>query len=658
MHTPRTLAAALFSAAILLTTSFALADNDKSNGHHKGAATATSAQPTNAGEGQSHNSLTPSGGMGAPSQANSRSMDSPGQNQNGLSPMGKDKKNASDDTDRSAKSDRGFAQGLNGNSDDMVQNKVVIKLPNGQSAQFDVDSRMAATIKARGAHKALIFYSSDGKSVTSVSAIGERVHGHVVGTSGTAILFRTDDGQTRILNFGAAGAKLHLHRGSAISVETEDAAHARVISDDLLKKHAFDKFDKRATAALARKAKKSKSRDRDVAEVQDAAKHKCGESSGRRGGRAFANQMAKDAANDASGHNPPGLPHECVNPAGHTRGFCKSGSSSVDCSGSSSDTQNDVASADNGSGKTAKGRCGESAARNGRGRAFANQMAKDAANDASGHNPPGLPHECVNPAGHTRGFCKGKSSDVDCSSSGENDVASADTAGGTSKGKCGESASVRGRHGRAYANQMAKDAANDASGHNPPGLPHECINPAGHTRGWCKSSSTEADINCTSAVATQSAPSVANKPGTSPAVVGGGANAAPGPAVVGGGANAGVGPTVPGPHAINVPGFGTTPVGGGPGMVVGPPAGTGYVPARPRRAAAPRAIAAIPARANRPTRVMGAAIGPESIQLVPLSKTPCVWHRTAVMGAAVRPSRRVGRSYASGSHVHRHTNCQ
>jgi hypothetical protein len=34
--------------------------------------------------------------------------------------------------------------------------------------------------------------------------------------------------------------------------------------------------------------------------------------------------MAKDAANDASGHNPPGLPHECVNPAGHTRGFCKS----------------------------------------------------------------------------------------------------------------------------------------------------------------------------------------------------------------------------------------------------------------------------------------------------------------------------------------------
>lgn len=628
-------------------------------------------QPDNAGEGQAHNALTPSGGMDTPSRMNTPSrMDNPGRNdnpnQNGFSPNRG--KNAGDDTDRASKWDRGSAQGINGNSDDVVQNRVVIKMASGQSAQFDVDSRMAAAIKARGDHKALIFYSSDGKDVTSVSAIGERCHGQVVGTSGNSILFRTDDGQTRILSFGAAGAKLHLRAGSKISVETEDATHARVISDDLLKKHAFDKFDKRATADVDAKAKKAKKADVDVADAkakkakkrdtdladntQDTStKSKCGASSGRRGGRAFANQMAKDAANDASGHNPPGLPHECVNPAGHTRGFCKSGESSVDCSGSSS-TDNDVAM-DSGS-SSSKGKCGESASSR-HGRAYANQMAKDAANDASGHNPPGLPHECVNPAGHVRGFCKSGSSEVDCSGSGtENDVA-ADTGGSTSKGKCGESASASSRHGRAYANQMAKDAANDASGHNPPGLPHECINPAGHTRGWCKSGSTESDVSCTSAVAAQSSPSVANKPGTSP-VVGGGANAPAGPAVVAGGANAASPAVVAGPHAVNVPGFASTPLGG-PGMVVGPSTGTGYVgPAA--AATAPKSIAAVPVRAKHPTRVMGAAVGPESIQLVPLSKTPCVWHRTAVMGAAVGPSQRVGRLYASGSHVHRHTNCR
>jgi len=161
-------------------------------------------QPDNAGEGQAHNALTPSGGMDTPSH-----MDNPGRNnspnQNGFSPNGKDK-NTSDDPDRASKLDRGSAQVINGNSDEVVQNRVVIKMASGQSAQFDVDSRMAAAIKARGDHKALIFYSSDGKDVTSVSAIGERCHGQVVGTSGNSILFRTDDGQTRILSFGAAGA--------------------------------------------------------------------------------------------------------------------------------------------------------------------------------------------------------------------------------------------------------------------------------------------------------------------------------------------------------------------------------------------------------------------------------------------------------------------
>ncbi|HEX5274804.1 MAG TPA: hypothetical protein VFW34_05960 [Candidatus Rubrimentiphilum sp.] len=173
------------------------------------------------------------------------------------------------------------------------------------------------------------------------------------------------------------------------------------------------------------KTKKSKKLDVDVAKLDsdqqkldvDVARGACGHGSSRSGNPAFANQMAKDAANDASGHNPPGLPHECVNPAGHTRGFCKSSGSESICGGGSGSmggsSDVDVAKTDVDVTKSGMGKCGHGSSRSGN-PAFANQMAKDAANDASGHNPPGLPHECVNPAGHTRGFCKSSSSESIC----------------------------------------------------------------------------------------------------------------------------------------------------------------------------------------------------------------------------------------------------
>ncbi len=187
------------------------------------------------------------------------------------------------------------------------------------------------------------------------------------------------------------------------------------------------------------KTKKSKKLERDVAKLDndqrkldmDVANGGCGRSSSRSGNPAFANQMAKDAANDISGHNPPGLPHECVNPAGHTRGFCKSSSSESMCGGSGNGGgENEVAS-------SPSKPCAPSDSSKSRSNpAFANQKAKDRANDISGHNPPGLPHECVNPAGHTRGFCKTRESESSamCGGSSGGGIAPSDLHGGIARG--------------------------------------------------------------------------------------------------------------------------------------------------------------------------------------------------------------------------------
>ncbi len=415
------------------------------------------------------------------------------------------------------------------------------------------------------------------------------------------------------------------------------------------------------------KAKNRKS-DSDVADVDVKAggMGKCGHGSSRNGNPAFANQMAKDAANDASGHNPPGLPHECVNPAGHTRGFCKSSSSESICGsgsgsmGASSDidvassdvdtktkkakkTDVDVAKNDVDVTKNGMGKCGHGSSRNGN-PAFANQMAKDAANDASGHNPPGLPHECVNPAGHTRGFCKSSSSESMCGSGGGTGGSDTEVASNVTR-PCAQGASSKSHSNPAFANQMAKDAANDASGHNPPGLPHECVNPAGHTRGFCKSSESTSSAMCGS--------------GSS----GGGSGAAPSE-VIGGIANSSA--HVPGTVAavpVNggtsrtavVPGRGfTTSQSGtrGPGAPVGmiPAAGGQFAPGSGTRGAA-----------GAPTHVLGASTGPASgrriaalptrvlpVAIQPVGKRRCVWYKTGVLGASTGPRYIVGTSAIAG----------
>ena len=656
MQAPRTLAAVFFSAALILTSGLALADGDHGKGHPHGSQAGASS-PNSSATGPMNkagpNGAGPGGSAHGPDSHGTNPMGGPGANAApGNSEHGAPATQNGGDRDQSHVSSSQFR----GDVDTISQNKVTIKINGGASTRtFDVDDKMAAKIKARENEKGLVFFSTDGQHITSMSRVNETAHAKVVSISGITVTIQLQDGETRLLGMDQKSQKrLHLRAGSDIDVTTRDDNSARVVSEEQLKKHWSDKFSGARRVAKAgvdvdtrkahKKGKAKSDRDTRVAD-NDVIKSKCGESGKGRNGRAFANQMAKDARNDASGHNPPGLPHACVNPAGHTRGFCKSKSNDVDCSGSGA-TDNDVASTDTDHSQqhVAKSKCGESAkSASAQGRAFANQMAKDARNDASGHNPPGLPHECVNPAGHTRGWCKSRSesSDVDCSGSGSTDteVAATDTENGAhvAKNKCGESAKSGKGHGRAFANQMALDARNDASGHNPPGLPHECVNPAGHTRGWCKTRSETADVECSASTGTEvaSVPNtvsgVTNAPNTAPGNSSGTLGAGSSPTIVspghGGPATRPGGPVTRPGGPLVIPAPGVVPIGGN-SPVIGPTS----------IAAAP--VPVVASKAKHPTRVLGASTGPASIALVrPLANTPCVWHKTAVLGASITPRR-------------------
>jgi hypothetical protein len=299
------------------------------------------------------------------------------------------------------------------------------------------------------------------------------------------------------------------------------------------------------------------------------------------------------------------------------------------------------------------GKCGHGSSRNGN-PAFANQMAKDAANDASGHNPPGLPHECVNPAGHTRGFCKSSSGESICgggmgSGGGETDVAA-----NISK-PCAPGASSKNHSNPAFANQMAKDAANDASGHNPPGLPHECVNPAGHTRGFCKSSESSSPAMCGGG----------SSGGISPTDLHGGISAAP------------VGSNGSGRNAVTpVRGFQAAPVNGSGGSANAGTSVRGFQPSAVNgsggsanagtsvRGFRPGVAPVGGSAAGAPTHVLGSSTGPTSgrriaalptrvlpVAIQPVGKRRCVWYKTGVLGASTGPRYIVGTSAIAGKPV-------
>ena len=584
---PQKLIAAFFSAALLCTTSIALADKGGNHDKHGGSPGQSGSAP---GQSQSSNSQHgPSSNQG-PRQSPGFTL--------GSSLM--DKSN-------------GMEASVQGSSSDSVS----LKLANGSTQTFAITSPALTALKSHGTKsEKLIFFTNNGTTITAVAAPGESTNMRVTGQNGNVFMLQGNDGQSRLIALdNGTIARLHVKTGSNLKIITKSATSGKVVALDMMKAQGSGKTKTVSRLKLDTHGGIAR---------QVAANGKCGPTSSRNGNPAFANQMAKDAANDASGHNPPGLPHECVNPAGHTRGFCKSESGSGICGGNGAgSSESEVALAAGGK------PCAPGKSRNGN-PAFANQAAKDAANDASGHNPPGLPHECVNPAGHTRGFCKSQSSEALCGGNGA--VSSETEVGSVAGGKPCAPGTKSSRTGNpAFANQMAKDERNDISGHNPPGLPHECVNPAGHTRGFCKSKSSESGALCGSAIASS---------GSNVAVTPGVANA---PSV----------PTTPAVPSRFTPGLFNNA-----GATRGPGAPMSFIPGPGGQfATSPRGAAV-----GAPTRVLGAATAPGAahrrvamlparvlpVAITPVGKRRCVWYKTGVLAASTGGMRIVGTSAIGG----------
>lgn len=614
MHAAQKFVAAILTVGLFMSSmSVSLADKG-GNGKDKGKGTSSApGQSSNNGNGNGNGGARQGPGIQGPTKTPGQSSSEHG-NGNGSSSKSSSGARSGGLFDETSTEFQGDVDTINGG-------QVTIKTSNREQTLAATAPVISALDQLKG-KGTLVFFTTGGNEITAVAALGQFVTMKVTGRKGTTFMLQGNDGQSRLIMLDAKTInKLHVKVGSNLGLVAKSASSGKVVALDMGK----GKGAKSKAEDFASKFNRN-NRDTDVAESNG----RCGPSHSRNGNPAFANQMAKDAANDASGHNPPGLPHECVNPAGHTRGFCKSESTAGICaSGGVSGGESSESEVANAHAKAkarhanknnseeelaAAGNCVHGKSRNGN-PAFANQMAKDAANDASGHNPPGLPHECVNPAGHTRGFCKSSSSTGICGSGGVNggEVASANSNG------CPPGTESSRRGNPAFANQMAKDEANDISGHNPPGLPHECVNPAGHTRGFCKSHSTASGGLCSAAG-------------------------------VAGGSNSGIVATTPGATG----GTGTRSVSrsrelssgergpGTLGAVGGLP--VGFNTQFPAGAA------------GAPTHVLGAAVGPRGarrtrvlpVAIQPVGKRRCVWYKTAVLAASTGPVRIIGTSAISG----------
>jgi hypothetical protein len=615
MQRPQKLVAAFLSAALLCTTGIAFADKGGNHDKKSGSSAHGSSAP---GQSSAPSAQHGPGGMGGPQTSPGAFDRSMNHNQT----MG--------DGSRGSEFE-GSADGIGAGAKAGVH----VKLANGATHDFDISAAALNSLKARQAHGGQLIFFANGQQITAVCNRGEKDNMRVTARTGDTFMLQDQSGQTRLINLDSKTAnRLHVKVGSNVQVTALSATSGKIVALDLVKKHGFDKFSGTRGIEAAKldvdrqkvdfdtqkldndRAKSKSTVDVDVAKVDsdrrdvdmDQVKLDIDKAKGNKTD-IDADQRKLDVDKQKCDRD---VAQADVDTKGHK---AKKSKSDVD-----------VAATTGGMGK-----CGHGSSRNGN-PAFANQMAKDAANDASGHNPPGLPHECVNPAGHTRGFCKSSSGESICgggmgSGGGETDVAA-----NISK-PCAPGASSKNHSNPAFANQMAKDAANDASGHNPPGLPHECVNPAGHTRGFCKSSESSSPAMCGGG----------SSGGISPTDLHGGIASAP----VGSNGSANAGTTVRGfqPSVVNgsggsanagtsVRGFrpGVAPVGGSaagaPTHVLGASSG----PASGRR------IAALP------TRVLPVAIQP-------VGKRRCVWYKTGVLGASTGPRYIVGTSAIAGKPV-------
>ena len=552
MHKPQQLAAVLLSAAFLCTTGIALADKGGNHDKHGGSS--------------AH-------GPSAPGQSSSGS-DSKAASQRGPGGIGGPRSTPGD-------FDRSEFTGSAGDRDVFragAKAAIHVKFSNGSTHDFDISSAALNSLKSHQGRGDLIFFTN-GQQITAVCNRGEKDNMRVTARTGDTFMLQDQSGQTRLITLDSKTAsRLHVKVGSNLQVTAMTATSGRVVALDLMKKHDFDKF--------ARGSKTDVDINKiDVDQVKadiDTPKYR----------------NAKKADVDAVKLDIDIVKADLDNPKTRKSKKLDFDLAKLDVDKQKLDT--DVAKLDIDTKKAKKAKKTDVDV----------DVAKTDIDTGKGHK------------------AKNRKTDVD--------VADVDVKG-NGMGKCGHGSSRSGNP--AFANQMAKDAANDASGHNPPGLPHECVNPAGHTRGFCKSSSSEGICGGGSS----------SGGGVSSDLHGGIANRA----VPGSGA-------APAPGSGLAPGRGYTTSGSG---TRGPGAPVGMIPAGGGTFASGSSSGTRGA-AGAPTHVLGASTGPTSgrriaalptrvlpVAIQPVGKRRCVWYKTGVLGASTGGHYVVGTSAVNGKPV-------
>jgi len=561
MYRPQKLVAALFSAALLCTTGIALAD--KGGNHDKHGGSSSQSAP---GSGSNSNSKAASrrgpGGIGGPKSA-------PGPFER--SSMRGSEFEGNVDAAASKRGSMGARAAIN------------VKLSNGATRTFDISDAALNALKTHQGRGGLIFFTTNGKEITAISSRGEKSNMRVVARSGDTFTLEGNDGQARVITLDSKTAsRLQVKVGCHLQVTTNSATSGKIVALDLEKKRGFDKFSRKSDFDVAKLDVDHQKVDADTKRLDvDRAKAK--------------SKDDMDVAKLDMDRRDVDIDQEKLD-IDKSRG--KKADVDVDTHKLDVDRKkidNDVATADIDRAKTdidAKAK-----------------KAKKADIDVVKADI-----DTVKSDVDTAKAKKSKKLERDVAKL-DNDERELDM--DVANGGCGRSSSRSGNP--AFANQMAKDAANDVSGHNPPGLPHECVNPAGHTRGFCKTGESESSAMCGGS---------SGGGGIAPSDLHGGIarGAAPAPGTAGAPVNG---------RIARSPGF--TPSGSGtrgPGAAGGPTRvlGASTGPTSGRR------VAALPAR-----------VLPVAIQ--PVGKRRCVWYKTGVLGASTGPYRIIGTSANGGKHV-------
>jgi hypothetical protein len=616
MQRPQKLVAAFLSAALLCTTGIAFADK---GGSHDKKGSSPQGQSSAPGKGSAPSAQHGPGGMGGP-QTSPGAFD---RSMNHNRTMG--------DGSRGSEFE-GSADGIGAGAKAGVH----VKLANGSTHDFDISSAALNSLKAHQDRGQLIFFAN-GQQITAVCNRGEKDNMRVTARTGDTFMLQDQSGQTRLINLDSKTAnRLHVKVGSNVQVTALSATSGKIVALDLVKKHGFDKFnggrgleaakldvDRQKVDADSRKldsdrAKSKSTVDVDVAKVDMDRRDVDTDQMKLDVDKAKGNKTDIDADQRKLDNDKKKCDRDIAQADVDAKKAKKSdvdvAKTDVDVDRQKVDIDQQKLDSDTKKGKKADVDVDKQ------------RLDIDVAKldiDSKGKKAKKSDVDVANTDVDTKGRkIKKSKSDVDVAA----------TTGGM--GKCGHGSSRNGNP--AFANQMAKDAANDASGHNPPGLPHECVNPAGHTRGFCKSSSSES--MCGGGMGRS------ESGGISPTDLHGGIAAAP------------VGSNGSGRNAVTpVRGFQAAPVNGSGGSAN---AGTSVRGFRP--GVAPVGGSA----AGAPTHVLGASTGPTSgrriaalptrvlpVAIQPVGKRRCVWYKTGVLGASTGPRYIVGTSAMAGKPV-------